>query len=90
MDWSEIHYWKNQADIERENSEKQEFINYPMAYFNNNIRNPRFSLYRVEIEYEDPWGWNNNDNSSDIESDYESDTNQAGDDDDGSDSEYSE
>jgi hypothetical protein len=86
-EWSEIHYWKRQDEMEQEYNRKQEFLTYPMTYLMNTNRNPRFPLYRVDIEYEDPWGWDNTDDTSDIDSDYESDNNQ---DDDEPDSDISE
>ena len=75
--------------MEKDYNENQEFLTYPTTYLMNTMRNPRFTLFRVDIEYEDPWGWENTDETSDIESDYDSDNNQ-GQDDNEHDSDFSE
>jgi hypothetical protein len=66
VEWEEIHYWKEQAIFSAKTHGQSEFDNY-YAFAKKNSW--QFTINRVEIEYEDPWGWDNQDGASEYNSD---------------------
>lgn len=61
--WDTIHQWQSE---EREYALQEEITPPDICQTNESIH---FPIYRVEIPYEDPWGWDDDSEASDQEND---------------------